>query len=415
MGLVSSARQVIKKSPLLARWGVTGCKLYRQCKETIWPKSVLENSAAGALTEIRVKGYRNTFAGYYDVTPFRPGDSNLLTLHCNTVSPNTRPSVRHRTDIVLYNLTDGGHQVIDSTWAWNWQQGSRLQWVDRNRVIYNKYDLTVGRVYAELCDIENGTGATLPINVNACFKDQYAVSLDYYALSCHTEYGYPGISEAARDHEIKRCSLATGRVDPLFAVDDVKNLLGRQTFEKEHINHILISPDGARFVFIYRYFHAGHRIDNLMIYSFADGAIRVVVPRQVISHCAWCDCDTLLFWGSIDATPGLYRWSVTETAPALVLPMRHDTHPAFLDDHTILGDSYPSLYTGLQSAFVLDIQTGRRQDLLKVSHPVVHERANRCDLHPSISEDGRFFQVDTRYRGDRSIVIGELNSEWRQC
>ncbi len=401
-------RKVIAMFPRLVPCAVTACKVSRQCREVLWPNSLLRNVAGLKLNVIRIEGYRNTFVGYYDVAPFRPGDPAMLILHCNSLSASRRPSMRHRTDIVLHDRNAQTHRTLDSTRTWNWQQGCRLQWVDADHVIYNDYHPTKGKVLAVLRSVKDADRTVLPVNLNALYRDEYVLSLDYYALSRHTEYGYPGLPETASDREVKRYSFATGAVDALFNVEDVKRVLGRQGLKKEHINHVLVSPRGEHFVFIYRFYDSGQRIDNLLLYSFREGKLRLLVPQQVISHCTWRDADRVLFWGIMDSVPGFYLLDIRDAVTTLVVPARHDTHPTFLDDHTILGDSYPSLHTGLHSLFVMNMDSRVRRDLLTLSHPVVYSKACRCDMHPGISEDAKHFQIDTRYEGNRSVIIGEL-------
>lgn len=89
---------------------------------------------------INLDNYNNCFFGYYDYSPFNPCDNSLIAFHENNIPIYNNPD-GSPIDIILYNTNNNSYEVIDSTTAWNWQQGSRLTWFDHNTLIYNIYDI----------------------------------------------------------------------------------------------------------------------------------------------------------------------------------------------------------------------------------------------------------------------------------
>ena len=192
---VGAARRssIIKNSSTLKKYGAFGLKLYRWGSESLTNKSVLNNLSRIPIEIIELDAYRNVFCGYYDVSPFRPSNPNQLLLHCNDFSSWVRPSVKRETDLALYNRVDRSYKIIDSSKAWNWQQGSRLQWVDQEHVVYNTY---TDRITAVLYNVVTGEREILPVNVSIAFNSQFLITIDYHARTENSEYDYPSISES---------------------------------------------------------------------------------------------------------------------------------------------------------------------------------------------------------------------------
>src|SRR5690554_6305322 len=78
------------------------------------------------------------FVGFHDICPWN-NDNDTLVIH-----QVEKDDIKYRTkddyiNIVLWNPKEKKVDVIDQTNCWNWQQGSRLQWVPKSdKIIYNK-------------------------------------------------------------------------------------------------------------------------------------------------------------------------------------------------------------------------------------------------------------------------------------
>ena len=78
--------------------------------------------------------YKNIFCGYYDVSPFNPLNENLILIHATNLPTSYKNNISSSIDLGLYDLKKNKLQIFDNSSAWNWQQGCRLQWMDKNRI-----------------------------------------------------------------------------------------------------------------------------------------------------------------------------------------------------------------------------------------------------------------------------------------
>src|SRR5690606_3002974 len=65
-----------------------------------------------------------TFFGYYDISPWSPNEERLL-VHC-------RLEGRRDLDLLMVERNSGEVSRIATSHAWNYQQGSRLQWMSNS-------------------------------------------------------------------------------------------------------------------------------------------------------------------------------------------------------------------------------------------------------------------------------------------
>ena len=75
--------------------------------------------------------------GYHDIKPFNEINDKLIALNrypLNTLSHSDNLNI----DICLWDYENSKIEIIDSSYAWSWEQGARLQWLNKNELIYNK-------------------------------------------------------------------------------------------------------------------------------------------------------------------------------------------------------------------------------------------------------------------------------------
>ena len=397
----------LKKSKNMRSCLVTTFKIGQIISEFFRKRSVIQNIAQIPIEVIQLDGYKNTFCGYYDVSPFNPDNPNKLLLHCNNFGTWIKPTTRRATDLVLYDRISRQVKILASTRAWNWQQGSRLQWIDAEHVVYNSLQCELNGI---LMNVNTGEKQVLPANVNIAFRDQYIVSIDYSALTAGSEYGYPGLVPERNGDQIKRYFFSSATTEVLFSTRELHAQLAVSGAIKRHINHILINPGGDKFVFIYRFWKDGVRFDSLILYDFTTGIFRVIIENECVSHYAWHNNNTLFIWGAINGIGGYY-WIDTNMGRIWPFINCDDGHPNFVNGRTVITDIRNPWYkAGLLRLYLQDVQNLTVVDLMVVSHPTIFNIANRCDMHVSLSFDKQVFQVDSRHLGYRCVIVGDLRN-----
>ena len=97
--------------------------------------------------DVCLPGY---FFGFHDKNPWSYDNSKLLA-HRFDVEKSTSQLEKGPIDVGYFE--DCEYHVIGVTNAWNWQQGSTLQWAgNTNKVVYN--DIEQGKCVARIVDLD---------------------------------------------------------------------------------------------------------------------------------------------------------------------------------------------------------------------------------------------------------------------
>ena len=359
---------------------------------------------------VTANGYRNTFCGYYDVSPFNPSYSSIIALHGNNVSMNRRINGKASTDILLFSTKNKKVlQKIDTTRAWNWQQGARLGWLDNTRVVYNTYSEEKYR--GVIYDINKCSKRILSHPLQ-CWTERYYASLDYEVLArVRPDYGYFCHKKKARidldsvwlkvfDIETDNCILLFSWEKAFYLLGVVPNEKNRNTMR---FNHTQFSPDGERIAFLFRYIEKFKQVTTFFIYNIPLNEMQIAVKNEEVSHYSWLNGHTLLYWGTQSGIKGYHllalhdnEWQISGINDYLP-----DGHPVFIDEKRFFTDTYPDKRM-IRRLFLVDLN-GTYSECAKISEMPVLYVDNKCDPHPSVSADRRWIQID-RILGGRRVA-----------
>ena len=76
--------------------------------------------------------------GFHDIKPFNHSNNNKVLLHRYPLNNLGFKKNNISIEICLWNFITSEIENIDITDTWSWEQGSRLQWINENELIYNK-------------------------------------------------------------------------------------------------------------------------------------------------------------------------------------------------------------------------------------------------------------------------------------
>src|SRR5687768_4249015 len=116
-------------------------------------------------------GPKHHFFGYYDVTPWDSTGRYLLAGEIDFIDRQPKPG--EALTVGMVDLKDNNRYLpFDTTTAWCWQMGARLQWLgsapDRE-VVYNTVER--GRYVAVIRDVRTGKTRSLPRPIYALSRD----------------------------------------------------------------------------------------------------------------------------------------------------------------------------------------------------------------------------------------------------
>lgn len=360
------------------------------------------------------------FVGFYDVRPWSSDMDHVLVHELgDTTGADTET---HDDTATIVSLSSEGARRLATTNAWNYQQGSRLQWhpARENWVLYN--DLEDGRAIARVVSRDGDAAVTYPYPVHAVSPtgDEY-LSTDFRRTDRNSPgYGYATLNdeplEAADSDGIVRVSLGergqTVTQDEL--VVSLSELIAATdtpaSQDRHYIHHVLYAPDGNRFVFLHRWREDGTQHTRLYVSDTA-GNTECLLQNRYLSHFCWLDSERLFLWGGTESEGrGYYilNTSTGEISPVDALAGHGDGHPSISPDgRWIVTDTYPDR-ARRRSLWLYNLDTDERVKLGEFLAPFGFDGQTRCDLHPRWSPDGTLISIDSTFTGVRRSYIVDV-------
>ena len=369
--------------------------------------------------ELPLNPRRSSFFGYYDRSPW---NANGDILFQETTGWRKRASLYDKLELRLYRAAMGEVVTIGETNAWNWQQGCMLQWLgpDGDRVIYNAYSVEKDDYYSAVYDLNSGRTVHLDMPIY-CVNPQgtSALTLDFSRLArLRPDYGY--FNKGAQE---KR-GLAN---DGIWQVDLNANqsrliLSLRHVIKFEHsdsmggaehrVNHIAISPDGKRFMFLHRWTAGRGEVTRLLTADMRGENLYCLANDGMVSHCAWKNEKQILSWARQKGVGDRYFLFTDRSSDYEVVGedcLREDGHPSFSPDRRwLLTDTYPDA-RGMSSLLLFDTEGN---DLIKLGdflQPPRFRGEIRCDLHPRWSLGGNLVAFDSCHSGRRRFHVLDVS------
>ncbi len=372
-------------------------------------------------------GPRHHWFAYYDKLQFDPGVRYCLG---NAVDFEHRsPTAADVIEVGMVDLADGDRWIrLGQSRAWGWQQGCMLQWVPgtASQVIYNDRD---GDSYvARVHDVTSGHTQTLPKAVYALSPaGRFAVTTDFRRINeLRPGYGYAGLADPWTDQlapaevGVQRVDLETGDVKMLVSLADILDVPFPGGFgEGKHwFNHLLVSPDGGRTIFLHRWQRASGGWFTRMFTVGLDGSgLRELNPSAgMVSHFIWRDPSHILAWTK-HPTLGNCFCVMEDAADGDVVAIGREAMPA--DGHCtylpgnawIVNDTYPQGPERRQTVYLYEVASGRRINLGSFASPEPYRGEWRCDTHPRHSPDGRLLCIDSPHTGEgRQMHLLDISS-----
>jgi len=366
------------------------------------------------------QGPKHHWFAYYDKLQFDPSVRYCLG---NQVDFEHRsPTAEDRIGVGMVDLVDGERWIpLGESGAWGWQQGCMLQWVpgsDR-KVIFN--DRGEGRFVSKVVDVFSGETEELPHAIYSLSpQGKYAVATDFRRINdMRPGYGYAGFADPWADRTapaevgIQRVDLESGETEMLVSLADIVDYPYSGKREegfgegKHWFNHLLVSPDGKRTIFLHRWRTEPNRWATRIFTVGLDGSdLRELNPgADMVSHFIWRDSDHILAWTTHPSEGNAFylledreNGAVTPIGPDI---LERDGHCLYLPGNEwILSDTYPQGPDRLQEVYLYHVEEGRRVSLGHFHSPPEYTGEWRCDTHPRFSPDLRWICIDSPHTGE---------------
>ncbi|MCI8956316.1 MAG: hypothetical protein HFG29_04895 [Eubacterium sp.] len=384
-------------------------------------KIKLNENYIDGITELSQKG-RNVFCGYYDVPIFDKKNENILV---HVVRKKARPG--HDTAVIgIYDIKGRKFRKIAETFAWNWQQGSRLRWSvkDDDCILFNQYEN--GSYFCSKINIYTGKEMNRYCDAlyDISFDERYGVTCDFPRLQrLRPGYGYSNIQDesiyeyAPADKGLYLVDLVENKKILLVSLDELANLNDKESVYQHYINALLFSPDGNKIMFFHIYnIHNSLSFrwrTQLCTYDIKKSKLHILEDKANVSHYTWLNNRELLITGStIPDCKAFYRIYNCEKKSYMEitdLVLKEDGHPSKCKGSDwIITDTYPDKRQ-YQNLIKYDMKMKQGKTLAALfSFPRICEE-KRCDLHPKVSSTGNMIAIDSTCKGgQREVIILQL-------
>lgn len=370
-------------------------------------------------------GPRHHFFGYYEKPPWNASGS-LILAHESTFNDRP-PRAEDPVSVGVVRLHDGGQfEPVAQSHAWNWQQGSLLQWhptQSEDTILYN--DRRNGRFVSVVRRLDGSDERAYERPIYAIHPEgRYALSLNFSRLHEHRPgYGYPGIPDPAHsdfspvEDGIFLLDMDSGHSRLLISLSQLasRNPLASMAGVPHWINHIQPSPGGQRFAFFHIWRTEKDRWSVRLYASNYDATdLHCVLDTGAISHYDWFDDHSLLVWAKHGPMGERFLLCDIRTGEKTVVGegvLKEDGHCSFSPDGKwILNDTYPDRWD-FQTLMLYKPDGNVRIDLARLYAPRSRWSGEiRCDLHPRWSRDGRFVCIDSVRSGERQMYIADVSA-----
>lgn len=371
------------------------------------------------------------FFGYYDKSPWDITDRYMLCMRANNTWSDVSP--KEKADILLIDTKKEENdqsrvKKIAETNAWNVQQSCMLQWLGPDfgsKILYNDY--RDGKYVSVILTLATMQEKIIPAPVYSVSKDgKFALTLDFSRLyELRPGYGYYNAPEKTKGialpntTAIWKVDLDSDEVTDLLKYTDFAYFEPRPEMKEDgsihKVNHIMLSPNGKRFMVLYRWF-CGQRKYTRLITCNVDGTdMYVLSDDDMVSHCYWKDDEHILAFENKKKTgPGYYLMKDKTNEFIHCWPQfSNDGHPSYSPDGKyIITDSYPDR-ARIASINLMDGDETKKDNttIAKVFAPFKYDNDTRCDLHPRWNHAGDKICFDGVFEGHRGLYTVELNNE----
>jgi len=360
------------------------------------------------------------FYGYYDNLAF---DAHVRRHLCHRVRFMDRlPVPTDICELGLIDLDTGRFSVFSETHAWNWQQGSMLEWnpAALDEVVYNVF--REGHYRCVIHNVVSGREHEVgPALADISPNGRYGLAVSFSRIyDFRPGYGYSQVRDpwyavpAPADDGIWLVDLASGVTRLLISYEhlaEVFNTDASSRGSKIVVNHLTFNRTSDRFIFLLRTFpKPGAGWKTALGTADLDGNIYPLSGYTFASHYCWQDDRHLFIYADCGAGPGLYQ--LTDLShEAVVLDrtfFKQDIHCSCSPDgRYILGDGYPD-GDGYRSIYLYNIQTEHGIELGRFYSMPPTVIDIRCDLHARWSCDGQLLSFDSTHEGFRGVYLMEL-------
>ena len=323
------------------------------------------------------------FYGYYDKSPWDATDRYMICIKVKQAYKSVAPK---EPGVVGIIDTQAGNKFIKIgiTHSWNVQQSCMAQWMGpdfKTKIIYN--DFRDGKYCSVIYNwAEKHEERVLPLPVYDVARDgSFALSLDFSRLHrMRPGYGYSNLPETTKGELcpnkpcIWKMDIPSGTITELFKYTDMAAFEPDESMQgAEHkVNHLMISPNGKRFMVLHRWFQKGRKHTRLVTVNVDKTEMYNLSDDVFVSHCYWKNDQEILSFLRKKETGNHYYLMKDQTQEYKMYwpELNTDGHCSYSPDGKfIITDTYPNRKR-IASVYLCTEDDNRSRKIARVSVPL---------------------------------------------
>jgi len=402
--------------------------------------------------------------GYYNYSPISADGTKMLAHHPRF--EGRLPNPEDIIDVGYFDLKSGEWIKLAETNAFNWQQGSMLQWMGpdfNSKCIFNDSD---GEKYvARIFDINKNKEKSLSRAIYGLDPNgRFSISMHFERAFYTRAYNYAPIQDETWNKRIPesdgiiKINLETGKYETIIPLKNILKL-NQHTNINDHaahwIEHIMLNPSGNRFAFYHRYGSKNNFATSCFTANIDGSDIwqHPLEENDRVSHLGWRDDNSYVLYtipqsklksAWIEKAKNnkpkfyvrFYRKYLKKFVPgkmvsqipkaksfyALTLDQKEvidklnpwpgsmDGHPSFTKNgQYMLSDTYADK-EGYRNLLIYNLKT-QKTYLLGRFYSHFNNCNWRADLHPRFSPDENKVVIDSTHDGYHRMMVLEMDWE----
>ena len=381
-------------------------------------------TAEGAITRISPDDNYEYFYGYYDKSPWDATDRYMICVRVRQAYKSVAP--KEPGTVCMIDTHDGNKVIeIGTTHSWNVQQSCMAQWMGpsfNSRIIYN--DFREGHYCSVIFNVETMVEEkVLSLPVYDVSRDgSFALSLDFNRLNrMRPGYGYSNQPDSTKGDLcpdktcIWKIDIETGEIEHIFKYTDFAAFEPDETMNgAEHkVNHLMISPNGKRFMVLHRWFDKGRKHTRLVTVNVDKTDMYNLSDDVFVSHCYWKNDEEILSFLRKKGIGDHYYLIKDRTQDYKMLwpELNTDGHCSYSPDgQFVITDTYPNRRR-IASVYFCTEEDNRSRIIARVFSPFKYDNDCRCDLHPRWNRGiNKKICIDSVHEGKRGLYIIDVPS-----
>lgn len=410
----SKAKKILAKFPKTRRF-FKG--IYHRISYILSKKKI---KCEGDLKRISPEDNYEYFFGYYDKSPWDITDRYMIALQVKNA--HKVPDSTEEARIVVFDTEDNNKmEIVATTHCWNTQQGCMAQWLApdfKEKIIYN--DFRNNKYVSVIYNFkEKKEEKVFDMPIYDVSKDgKFALTLDFSRLHrLRKGYGYANIPEETKKEKcpdktcIWKIDLNTGNITSIIKYTDLAKFEPREEMNgAEHkVNHIMISPNGKRFMVLHRWFKHNEKFTRLATMNIDGTDMYNLSDDNFVSHCCWKNNEEILSFLRKKNTKDHYYLMKDKTKEYKMFweELNTDGHCTYSPNGKyIITDTYPNRK---RIANVYICEEGKHSTkIASVFAPFKYDNDVRCDLHPRWDHKNEKVCIDSVHEGKKELYVMSL-------